>query len=74
MARSAKGTDYTKKKIVLVGGAKVSGEDYQVIKDAVAKLGKNEETGREMGVGAYLSKYLESLAADIRAGKRMKKY
>ena len=47
MARSAKGTDYTKKKIVLVGGAKVSGEDYQVIKDAVAKLGKNEETGRE---------------------------
>lgn len=74
MARQAKGTDFTKQKIVVVGGAKISGKDYQLIKDNVEKLGYNEETGYAMSVSTYLASFLKATAADIRAGKRMKKY
>ena len=66
--------DFTKQSIVTVGGIKISGSDYQVIKDNVEKLGYDQETGYAMNVSKYLAAFLKATAADIRAGKRMKRY
>jgi hypothetical protein len=74
MPRQLQTTDFNTKEWITVGGAKISGADYQTIKEAVRSLGKNEATGKPMSVSVYLSDFLKSLAADIRAGKRMKKY
>jgi len=72
--RRKKTADFTEAEFVTVGGIKLPGPDYQTIKEAVRTLETNADTGMPMSLSAYLSRYLQSVAADIRAGKRMKKY
>jgi hypothetical protein len=71
--RKIKGAAFEGTELVGVGGVKVSGTDYQTIKDFLFEAGKKNGSGR-IPLSRFASNVLTVIADDIRNGKPMKRY
>jgi hypothetical protein len=72
LRRSAK-EEITDDEKVVIGNIAISGSTYKTVREELRKQ-HNGETNRPMSISVYMSKVMEEMAANIRAGKRMKKY
>ena len=70
--RKLKGQGFNDAESVGIGGVKVSGTDYQTVKDFLFEKGK--EKGERIPLSGFASSVVSVIAEDIRNGKPMKRY
>jgi hypothetical protein len=68
-----KSEDFSNNEFVTIGGIVITGTDYETIRKELNMI-HNDKTNRAMSFSSYGSQMFTQLAADIRAGKRMRKY
>jgi len=68
-----KSEDFTNHEFVTIGGIVITGTDYETIRKELNMI-HNDKTNRAMSFSSYGSQMFTQLAADIRSGKRMRKY
>jgi hypothetical protein len=68
-----KSEDFSNNEFVTIGGIVITGTDYETIRKELNMI-HNDKTNRAMSFSSYGSQMFTQLAADIRSGKRMRKY